>query len=78
MGFCFGAGGEDIIFDPDVVKLAMIDFARAHVVAALQTAAKNVTIDDRVDYINEYGNQVYRKEVNKSSILNCYPHENIK
>jgi len=53
---------------------AMIEFARLHVEAALQEANKKATM--------EYGDKIadghYERFVDKDSILNSYPLDNVK
>ena len=51
-------------------KLAMIEFAKLHVQAALKEAAEKALV-----YADEGG---YSEFVDESSILNAYPLENIK
>jgi hypothetical protein len=51
-------------------KNAMIEFAKYHVEKALKKAAQEAEINFEV-YIDDY-------EINRDSILNAYPLENIK
>ena len=56
--------------DQREVEMVMIEFAKLHVKAALETAAKKATIEyDQFDDMAAY--------VNNISILNAYPDENI-
>ena len=54
-----------------IIKQNMVEFAKLHVEAALLSASEEATIRN----IPGIGNF---KEVNKDSILNTYPLENIK
>ena len=50
------------------VKTAMIEFAKLHVEASLKEASENVIIDGHP----------FEYELDKNSIINAYPLENIK
>ena len=50
------------------IKTAMIKFAKLHVESALKEASENVIIDGHP----------FEYELDKNSILNAYPLENIK
>lgn len=56
--------------DADYIMEIMIEFARLHVEEALKQASENVELQI-IKYTDDY-------EVDKSSILNAYPLENIK
>lgn len=56
--------------DADYIMEIMIEFARLHVEEALKQASENVELQI-IKYTDDY-------EVDKSSILNVYPLENIK
>lgn len=53
---------------------AMIEFAKLHVQEALKQASEKVKLDDG-DYISD---GFYETMIDKESILNAYPLENIK
>lgn len=59
----------------------MIEFAKYHVQKALETASKEVNLFD-IDSASNIGNQYYGDNVtiivDKDSIINVYPLENIK
>ena len=55
------------------IKIAMIEFAKLHVIEALKQASEKVTA--HIEWIDEDPNTPI---VNKESILNAYPLENIK
>ena len=57
-------------YSPINHHLALIEFAKLHVEAALKEASENVIVNN---YVNEGG-----IKVNKNSIINAYPLENIK
>lgn len=64
---------------------AMIDFARHHVEKALENASEeayveyiDLTSDEIFDYTDVITNDDVEANVNKDSILNAYPKENIK
>ena len=59
----------------DVVKKA-IEFAKLHVEAALKTASENAETDYELG--NPFDPNSRYEIVNKESILNAYPLENIK
>jgi hypothetical protein len=59
----WGSMGE--MFNDNDVEAMMIEFAKIHVEAALKEGSENAEAN-------------YNAEVNKSSILNAYPLENIK
>jgi hypothetical protein len=56
---------------------ALIEFAKLHVKSALEAASDNATIDD-IGSPNGDGEWMYCGIVDKDSILNSYPLENIK
>ena len=58
------------------VKHAMIEFAKMHVEEALKKASKKATIS--YEYSGNTGSEYCDEFVNKQSILNAYPLENIK
>jgi len=57
------------VVDEEEAIEAMIEFAKLHVEAALKNASEDVELET-------YGN--FGNSVNKDSILNSYPLENIK
>lgn len=67
-------GHYDYLVDEDSFKEAIIKFAGLHVKAALKSIIENIEIDmvDTTDHSN------LLPIVNKDSILNAYPLENIK
>ena len=64
----------------EVVTKAMIEFAKLHVEAALKEASEKAVTD--YEYAGETGEfddiSVYDYFVDKESILNAYPLENVK
>lgn len=58
--------------DKDLIKSAMIEFARIHVQRALRAAA------DNIQYYQEPYDDSNTRYVDENSILNAYPLENIK
>jgi hypothetical protein len=62
--------------DSDDCVVMMIDFAKMHVEAALKKASENAKI--RYDYSGNTGSEYCDEFVDKDSILNSYPSENIK
>lgn len=58
-------------------KLAMIEFAKLHVESALREASDKVTCSEEYQY-DEYDNAILIAKINRDSILNSYPLENIK
>lgn len=67
-------GHYDYYVDKDDFKEALVKFAKLHVKAALESAAEKVIIEDD-EYIED-GH--YTKIVDKQSILDAYPLDNIK
>ena len=55
---------------------AMIEFAKLHVTKALETASENGEVEEH--YSNPYDQESLIHIVNKDSILNAYPLDNIK
>lgn len=54
------------------------EYAKLHVEAALESAAEKVKTYTEEDYDKRNGEFIYTQVVNKQSILNAYPLENIK
>jgi hypothetical protein len=63
--------------DIDSVKELMIEFTKLHLEAALKTVIENVVMED-VGEINSEGEWNEYYIIDKKSILNAYPIENIK
>ena len=62
--------------DDDTIYKAMIEFAKLHVEAALKEASKKAVLTDEVcDVLQEHWFDEY---IDKDSILNSYPLDNIK
>jgi hypothetical protein len=64
-----------------VEKSDLVEFAKLHVKVALEAAYdnSNLRIDDgEVEITNSYSDNVLSITVDKDSILNAYPEENIK
>ena len=65
---------HELLFSDDTDKLKiqdiMIEFAKLHVQEALKQASEKA--------ITEQGEYYYEFEINKDSIINAYPLENIK
>ena len=57
------------------IKIAMIEFAKLHVEAALKEAGENAFITNHKPTLED--DRVYKK-IDKDSILNAYPLDNIK
>lgn len=74
----FEEGEPEYLIDIDNFKNALIEFAKLHVKAALEQASENAKLVDRQEYIGFDIGWTYIKEIDKNSILNCYPEENIK
>ena len=56
---------------------ALIEFAKLHVTEALEAASDKADLKDYEEY--QYGGgYITKQEINKDSILNSYPLENIK
>ena len=55
---------------------AMIEFAKLHVEAALKEASENAKA--HIDHNGEWVSTNVKSRVNKDSIINSYPLENIK
>ena len=56
------------VFTQKNIKRAMIEFAKLHVQAALEEASENVEVNGNTP----------QKRIDRQSILNTYPLENIK
>jgi len=73
-------GHYDYLVEKDSFKEAMIEFAKLHVEEALKEASEKAKTD--YEYLGESGEfediPVYEYFVDKDSILNAYPLENIK
>jgi hypothetical protein len=54
----------------------MIEFAQLHVKEALYEASEQATI--QYNYFGNTGSEFYDESVDKESILNAYPYNNIK
>jgi hypothetical protein len=61
----------------DFNKEVMIEFAKLHVEAALKEASSKVTCSEEYQY-DEYDNAILIAKINRDSILNSYPLDNIK
>jgi hypothetical protein len=62
--------------DIDICK-AFIEFAKLHVEAALEAVVENAYLKDYEEY--QYGGgYITKQEIDKESILNAYPLDNIK
>ena len=62
--------------DDDTIYKAMIEFAKLHVEAALKEVSKKAVLTDEVcDVLQEHWFDEY---IDKDSILNSYPLDNIK
>ena len=55
----------------------MCRFAKLHVEQALKEASKKVTCREETQY-DEFDNAILIAKINRDSILNAYPPENIK
>jgi hypothetical protein len=62
--------------DSDDCVVMMIDFAKMHVEAALKAASEKAKIT--YEYSGNTGSEYCDEFVDKDSILNSYPSENIK
>lgn len=78
---------EQMMCFSDDVQKAMIEFARKHVITALKEASENMKLDSKIEseYQGSLGNEegllYVDKEyfyIDKDSIINAYPLENIK
>jgi len=65
---------------PNITALAMIEFAKMHVKAALEAASKKAKmVPDTNDYTGNTGSEYdVSYIINKNSILDAYPETNIK
>ncbi len=77
--------GRDILSIHDTRKSIaeeMISFAKMHLENAIQEIMKNIQHDIEINYINPYdysaGHDGLKGDIDKDSILNAYPLENIK
>ena len=72
-------GHYDYLVDEDNFKDALIEFAKLHVQEALKLASKNATMisNEEQDFRFQNCNCIDYK-IDKESILNSYPLENIK
>ena len=61
-----------VCFSSDVQK-AMIEFAKLHVKAALEKASEDAEVEEWAELNGDTGTRV-----DKKSILNAYPDENVK
>lgn len=61
--------------DDDTIYEAMVEFARLHVEAALKTASEKVSL---TDFAYEFLQEGADDAIDKESILNAYPLDNIK
>lgn len=61
--------------DDDTIYIAMIEFAKLHVEAALKSASKKVEL---TDFAYEFLQEGAYDAIDKDSILNAYPLDNIK
>jgi hypothetical protein len=68
---------EDVHDSLITVTNAMIEFTKLHLEAALKTVIENVVMED-VGEINSEGEWNEYYIIDKKSILNAYPLENIK
>ena len=64
------------VHDSDDAVVMMIDFAKMHVEAALKEASENAKA--HLEHNGEWVSTNVKSRVNKDSILNSYPLENIK
>ena len=68
--------------DNKIVEGVLVQFTKLHVKAALEAAAENARIKTEYYHEEDVGRTRLREmldyEVNKKSILNAYPEENIK
>ena len=64
---------DGIAYPATYCEKTMIEFAKKHVKAALESAAKNALLKDQGHYI--LGDEDWHEDwfVNKDSILNAYP-----
>lgn len=69
----YSVGLDSITHMPD----HLIEFAKLHVKAALQNAVNNVSVNTNYEFNGESEIEVY-DGINKDSILDSYPEENIK
>lgn len=81
----FEEGGSEYLVDKEDFKTALIEFTKLHVEAALEEASKNAYVEyidlktnEIFDYTDVITDDDVGANVNKSSILNAYPVENIK
>lgn len=82
----FEEGPSEYLIDKEDFKLAMIEFAKLHVKAALEAASNKASIlSDGEDIGSSFTWEAYNTsrgdieyEINKDSILNCYPDTLIK
>ena len=75
----------DKLYYDSYVKKAMIKFAKMHVQEALKLASENSFVEyidletnEKFDYTDVLVDDNISADVNKDSILNAYPLENIK
>lgn len=68
----------EMLSDISHIHRTMIEFAKMHVGAAIQSIVDNVYLDDVRDYAGSLVGWVFTKEVNKESIYNAYSLDNIK
>jgi len=74
-----GTNPDNVLFHKakEMEREQKIEFAKLHVEAALKSAIENATIDD-IGSPNGDGEWMYCGIVDKDSILNSYPLDNIK
>lgn len=65
----------EFAYKSDVAKIALIEFAKLHVEQALKTAAEDAAL---TDFSFEFMQEGASVAIDKDSILDAYPPENIK
>ena len=74
----FKAGEHIGNSDYDLMCKFAIEFAKLHVQEALKAASKNAKTKTEEDYLPRQGAYVYTQVIDKDSILNAYPLDQIK
>lgn len=68
---------SDFMTDGDIFYHAK-EFAKLHVQAALKEASENAKIDYIYVSQDEFGDDIYKEQIDKNSILKAYSLSNIK
>jgi len=69
---------QTIVTNPKTLSVHLIEFAKFHVQEALKVASEEATITYEIHEDKNTGIEYPAKVINKDSILNAYPLENIK